>query len=88
MTFCKTSGGGGFVTTEEVERLARREIVDTPAMRADPALPVYVAVMARIERLMRTDPAKNTTEGQELLALVDLAEVYERRWFPEFSHNP
>ncbi len=71
-----------------VERLVAREVADTPAMRADPALPVFVAVMARIERLMRTDPEHGTTEGAELHALVDLAEVYERRWFPEFSSKP
>lgn len=68
-----------------VERLVDPEFADTPEMRADPALPVYVAIMARIERLIPSDPAVGTTEGDELNALVDAAVVYERRWFPELS---
>lgn len=67
----------------EVTRLTQREIADTAAMRADPAFPVYVRALERVEQLMLTDPQIDTTEGQELCALVDLAEVYEQRWFPE-----
>lgn len=68
-----------------VERLAAREFMDSPAMRTDPALSVYVTIMARIVRLMPSDPALGTPEGDELNALVDAAVVYERRWFPELS---
>jgi hypothetical protein len=68
-----------------MDRTWRTELPpETPAMQADPAIPVYRAVMARIVTLMVTDPDNATTEGDELHALVDLAQVYERRWFPDF----
>jgi hypothetical protein len=88
--FTNGAWGNESMDKSPVERLVQRDIIDTPEMRADPALPVYVAIMARIESLMRLDPEKDTTQGVELLALVDLAEVYERRWFPEFcrQHEP
>lgn len=68
-----------------VERLTEREITNTPAMQSDPALPLYVTILARIELLVQSDPDLGTTEGQELSTLVDAALVYERRWFPELS---
>lgn len=50
-------------------------------LEADP----YPAIMARIAKLMENDPAKGTPEGDELLALVDAAEMYERQRCPELS---
>jgi len=42
----------------------------------------YDRAMSRVLVLMLDDPEPDTEAGRELLALVDLIEVYEREHFP------
>jgi len=71
----------------ETDRRAPRAPAETAIMQSDPSIGTYRTAMARIEELMPLDPENGISEGDELHALVDLVEVYERRWFPEFSRQ-
>lgn len=44
---------------------------------------LHARALKRVESLMAIDPAPDTDEGRELLALVSLVEFYERNCFPE-----
>jgi hypothetical protein len=67
--------------TDDADVLLAFEDFIQQKLEADP----YPAIMARIAALMESDPTKGTPEGDELLALVDTAEMYERQRCPELS---
>lgn len=44
--------------------------------------------LPRIGQLMESDPGDSTPDGRELSLLAQLAELYERQKYPEFSGRP
>lgn len=77
-------------TPLELERESKLQRV----FRAEPATPtplpgctveqteIHARAIRRVEALMQSDPAPDTDDGRELLALVAVVEFYERGCLP------